>query len=327
MAYDRDETRREREWRGQDRDRGGGNERGFFERAGEEISSWFGGDDDRNHGRHPNERMNRDRGSGWRPEEYGWGGDPNYDRNRGPSDDDRRSSRPMNWTSSNSDYRSGGSSDRGSFGSDRGNFGSQRQSGGDRDYRPMAGDYGRSDDSSGGGGYDRSQSPWGRDDYRRTSSAGSNRSHDRHYDEWRQRQMDEIDRDYEDYRREHQQRFESDFGSWRQNRQQKRGMVDKIREHMDVVGSDGESIGKVDKVRGDRIILTKSNSDDNRHHALSCMMIDTIEGDQVRLDIPAAEAKSRWEEIGDDRGLIGGGNDRDDGDHVNLERSFSGTYR
>ncbi|MBA3835042.1 MAG: hypothetical protein H0X53_04210, partial [Sphingomonas sp.] len=226
--------------RGHDQDRGQREERGFFERAGEEISSWFGGDDD-DRGRHRDERMNRDRGSGWRPEEYGWGGDPDYDRNRGRSDDDRRSSRPMDWTSSNSDYRSGSGQDRGSFGSDRGSFGSQRRSGGgDRGYRPMAGDYGRSDDAS-GGGYDRSQSPWGRDDYRRTSSAGSNRSHDRHYDEWLQRQMDEIDRDYDDYRREHQQRFESDFGSWRQSRQQKRGQVKNIREHMDVVGSDGES--------------------------------------------------------------------------------------
>lgn len=308
MAYDRYDTRSDRERgrysdsdrdrdRGRNEDRGRHEDRGFFERAGDEISSWFGNDE--NERRRPDdERINRGRGR-------------EFERGRFQQDDDRSTSRPMNWTSSDRDSRSGSGGGSG-FGAetDRG-YESSGLGGGDRQR-----DFDR-------GGYDRSETPWGRDDYRRTSFAGSGRDTDRHYHEWRQRQLDELDRDYDEYRREHQQRFESDFGTWRQNRQQKRGLLGQIREHMDVVGSDGEQIGKVDKVRGDHIVLTKEDSEDSRHHSITCTMIDTVEGDQVRLDVPAEEAKSRWKDE-DDRGLFGRDSDEQD---VNLERSFAGTYR
>ena len=87
---------------------------------------------------------------------------------------------------------------------------------------------------------------------------------------------------------------------------------------MDVVGSDGETVGKVDCVRGDRIVLTKGDSDDNRHHSIRCTMVDSVEGDQVRLDMPAEEAKSRF-------GDVESRSDRIGEDH-NLNRSFAGTY-
>jgi len=355
MAYDRYENRRDRDWRGSsDYDRGRRDERGFFERAGDEIASWFG-DDDAERRRREDERMNR--GSGWnrdRGYERGYGRD--FDR-------DRSGARPMNWTSSDRDHRSGRSgyagydrdmSARGGFagssnpdymsptgpsfgyggtygagtssGYGSGGFGREYE-GSDRDsdrrYRPMAGDYGRSDS--------RSDSPWARDDYRRTSFAGSDRDNDRHYHSWRQRQLDDLDRDYDQYCRERQNRFESDFGTWREGRMSKRQQLGSIREHMDVVGSDGETVGKVDCVKGDHIVLTKSDSEDNRHHWIDCSMIQSIEGDQVRLEVPAEEAKSRFESS-DERGFFGRDRDRererDRGpDHeANLERSFSGTY-
>lgn len=293
MAYDRYDTRRDNE-RGRqsdfdrDRQRGRDEDRGFFERAGDEISSWFGGDENERRGSE-DERMNR----GFDRDRYAYRAS-GREFERGREDQDRGSSRPMNWTSSERDYRSG-------------------SSGSDRDFGQR----------SSSGGYDRSETPWGRDDYRRTSFAGSGRDGDRHYQEWRQRQLDELDRDYDDFRREHQQRFESDFGTWRQSRQQKRGLLGQIRERMEVVGNDGEQIGKVDKVRGDHIVLTKEGSDDDRHHSIQCTMIDTVEGDQVRLDVPAQEAKSRWKDE-DERGFFGREDDQRD---VNLERSFSGTYR
>ncbi len=69
--------------------------------------------------------------------------------------------------------------------------------------------------------------------------------------------MSDLDRDYDEYRRENQSRFESDFGSWRERRQQKRGMLGQIREHMEVVGSDDQAVGTIERVAGDRIILIK----------------------------------------------------------------------
>lgn len=45
-------------------------------------------------------------------------------------------------------------------------------------------------------------------------------------------------------------------------------MVDQsqIREHMDVIGADGDKLGKVDSVDGNRIKLTKDVSPDGQHH-------------------------------------------------------------
>lgn len=322
MAYDRYENRRDRDWRGSsDYERGRRDERGFFERAGDEIASWFG-DDDSDRRRRDDERMNRDRGYGRdfgrdRSASPGSGRDRDFER-------DRSSSRPMNWTSSDRDYRSGYAGyDRDLTA--RGGVGGSSSP----DYMSptgprfgYGGTYGAGSSSGyGSGGFGREYE----------GSERSNRDNDRHYHAWRQRQLDDLDRDYDQYCRERQDRFESDFGTWREGRMSKRQHLSSIREHMDVVGSDGETVGKVDCVKGDHIVLTKSDSDDNRHHRIDCSMIQTVEGDQVRLDMPAEEAKSRFESS-DDRGFFGRDNDRErererGPDHeANLERSFSGTY-
>ena len=295
MAYDRYDRQRGRE---SARDSGFGErggrreERGFFERAGDEIASWFGDDDERERGR-----------GEWR----------GSDRSRDDNDrDERGRARPMDWTSSQDDNRSG--SDRGSGGRERGG------------YRPLAGDYSRSDDER-GRDYDRSESAWGRDDYRRTSYAGSTRDNDRHYNAWRQRQLEELDRDYDDYHRERQQHFENDFGSWRQTRQQKRQMLGQAREQMEVVGSDGETIGKVDRIAGDRVILTKNDSPDGRHHSIPCTMIDKVEGDRLLLDCKAEEAQRQWRDEDHERALFEREDQGEGGGAHMLDRSFSGTYR
>ena len=149
--------------------------------------------------------------------------------------------------------------------------------------------------------------------------------HDPHYGEWRRRQIDALDRDYDEYRRENQSRFETEFSDWRTTRQGKRQLLGQIREHMSVVGSDEEHVGTVDCVRGDRIILTKGDSEDGRHHSLSCSQVDRVEGDRVILDQPAAEAKRRWLDEEPDRGFFRDEEDRDNGPHM-LNRTFSGTY-
>src|SRR5256885_17073601 len=83
MAYDRYETRdapRDERSRWQDersdgRDRGARDDRGFFERAGDEVASWFG-DEEAERRRREDERMREhehERGYGreWRGEERG----------------------------------------------------------------------------------------------------------------------------------------------------------------------------------------------------------------------------------------------------------------
>jgi hypothetical protein len=51
-----------------------------------------------------------------------------------------------------------------------------------------------------------------------------------------------------------------------------------IREHMKVVGSDGRSIGSVDKIK-----LSKSGSADGQHHFIDMADVAEIKGDEIRL--------------------------------------------
>jgi hypothetical protein len=302
MAYDRYDSRRG--WReprgrfgddfrergddrfGRDRD-DDRNERGFFERAGDEVASWFGDDEAE---RRRREDMRR------------YGDDDSQRRSRFSAGDDDFSRYDRSPRFRDEGYRrlyTGRFFGRGGFGGE------------DRFDR------GPSSDRLTG---DR----WTSERQRESGGITAGGLHDPHYSEWRRRQLDELDRDYDDYRRENQSRFESDFGNWRTQRQSKRQLLGEVREHMTVVGSDEEQVGTVDHVRGDRIILSKSGSDDDRHHLLSCSMIDRVEGDRVILDQPAAEAKQRIQDEGRDSGFYRDSEERDDGRILN--RAFSGTY-
>ncbi len=149
------------------------------------------------------------------------------------------------------------------------------------------------------------------------------------YHSWRAGQIAALDRDYDEYRRENQQRFSNEFGSWRSERQTQRSSLDRVAEHMEVVGSDGEHIGTVDKVRGDRIVLTKSDPDaGGRHHSIPSRWIQNVD-DKVTVRKTADEAKSHWRD--EERSAFFGGdsagrNEEEGSDGRILNRSFSGTY-
>ena len=351
--YDRDERSRWPEDRSADRsrrdfrgDHRGHDDRGFWDRASDEVASWFGDDDAER--RRREDRMREERDGGHRSREHsafgrGWGDSDrdsgrDYDRGYGRDYDRDRASfrdhqRERDRSRDRGVFNRGGSSDRDYNRDWRGDYPGNRER--ERgDYRPMAGDYGRGSDFESeqffaASGYGRGVPPVGesRSDRNRFAGSREDRDFDPHYHSWRDRHMSELDRDYDDYRRENQSRFESDFGSWREKRQHKRGLLGQIREHMDVVGSDDEHVGTVDKVAGDRIILTKSDPDSGgAHHSLSCSDIDRVEGDRVVLDCKADEAKNRWRDESRGRALF----ERDDQGEMgprNLDRSFSGTYR
>ena len=60
-------------------------------------------------------------------------------------------------------------------------------------------------------------------------------------------------------------------------------LVSQVREDMTVVGPDGETVGRVDKVEGGQIKLTRHDSADGQHHYLDPGQIETVEGDEIRL--------------------------------------------
>jgi hypothetical protein len=162
----------------------------------------------------------------------------------------------------------------------------------------------------------------------------SERSHggagDHHYHSWRRQRIAELDRDYDEYQRENSQRFHNEFTSWRSERQGQRDSLRQVHEHMEVLGSDGSHVGTVDKIRGDRILLTKSDGDaGGHHHSIPSRWIQSVD-ERVTLRKTAEEAKAHWrdeERSGAMFGESGRDDDRQDwSSERNLNRSFSGTY-
>ena len=78
-----------------------------------------------------------------------------------------------------------------------------------------------------------------------------------------------------------------------------------IREHMDVVGSDGQHVGTVDKVEGDRIKLTKNDPQaQGQHRYIPLDMVESVQQNAVRLNMTAEQA--RQQAGGDAMGQAGG---------------------
>ncbi|HYI40076.1 MAG TPA: DUF2171 domain-containing protein [Allosphingosinicella sp.] len=337
MGYgsdDRDDNRwRDRDnrggWRGDGREGygGGGDDRGFFDRAGDEVRSWFG-DDDAQRRREMDERRweQEQRMSGGRdndPRSGGFGG--GWGNQRGASWNRDRPGEPGGWSRDRQSEREGRFSSSGggeSHGNDRvarggAGFGGYPEQGRrfDRDDPGRVGTSGPMGQrfANYGGGAEITRGGPGAD------------IHDPHYSEWRRRQIDDLDRDYDEYRREHQSKFETEFGGWRQKRQTQRQMLGKVTEHMEVVGSDGTHVGKVDKVRGDRIILAKSDPNaGGMHHSVPCGWVDGVE-DKVILNRTSASAMDSWRNEDNGRALFERPDQGSEGPHA-LDRSFSGTY-
>ena len=279
MGYQRDDRYGGDRWRDRDDQRGWnrdrdvrGDDRGFFDRAGDEVRSWFGDDEAQRRREIDERRWARERGLGG-----------------------RRDNEP----------------EGGSYGWMSGGWGNQAGESWNRD-RPGARE-GWFTDSIGG---ERSERFGGR----------GGDIHDPHYAEWRRRQIDELDRDYDEYRREHQSKFEQEFGGWRSKRQSQRRLLAGVAGQMEVVGADGRPVGTVDKVRGDRIILTRQGENaGGLHHSIPCGWVEKVEEQRVTLARTADEAFAEWRSEERSRALFEREDSGSPGPHT-LNRSFSGTY-
>ena len=68
-----------------------------------------------------------------------------------------------------------------------------------------------------------------------------------------------------------------------------------IKEHMEVVGTDGKHVGIVDHLDGDRMKLTHHDSKAHgEHHFLPLSAVMSI-GEFVTLSMTAEEAISQWQ--------------------------------
>lgn len=143
------------------------------------------------------------------------------------------------------------------------------------------------------------------------------------YHNWRSGQIAALDRDYDEYRQENRSKFENEFSSWRTNRQTQRQSLDQVKEHAEVVGSDGTHVGTVDKVRGDRILLTKNDADaGGRHHSIPSSWLGQVAADKVTLTKTADEAKRHWRDEEQNQAMFGYG---DKGADRSADRDEAGT--
>ena len=70
-----------------------------------------------------------------------------------------------------------------------------------------------------------------------------------------------------------------------------------IREHMEVVGSDGGHVGKVDHVLGDQIELSKLDLGSGfKHHLIPLSWVETVQDGKLCLNMTKDAAKSAWTE-------------------------------
>ncbi|CAM4018461.1 DUF2171 domain-containing protein [Deinococcus frigens] len=66
--------------------------------------------------------------------------------------------------------------------------------------------------------------------------------------------------------------------------------LDRGGEHMQVKDKDGEHVGTVDHLDGDRVKLTKSDSSDGQHHYVSLSQVESMDDVAVYLNITRQEA-------------------------------------
>jgi hypothetical protein len=70
-------------------------------------------------------------------------------------------------------------------------------------------------------------------------------------------------------------------------------MQDNIKEHMEVLGSDGGFVGTVDHVQGADIKLTKGSDKSGQHHFIPLAWVDHVDA-KVHLSKAARDAKTQW---------------------------------
>lgn len=70
-----------------------------------------------------------------------------------------------------------------------------------------------------------------------------------------------------------------------------------IMEHMEVVGSDGGHVGRVDHVLGDQIELAKMDiAGGFKHHMIPTSWVASVADDKVHLSLTKDDAKAQWTE-------------------------------
>jgi hypothetical protein len=70
-------------------------------------------------------------------------------------------------------------------------------------------------------------------------------------------------------------------------------MQQNIKEHMEVLGSDGALVGTVDHVQGSELKLTKGSDKSGQHHFIPLDWVSNVDT-KVHLSKGARDVKTQW---------------------------------
>lgn len=74
--------------------------------------------------------------------------------------------------------------------------------------------------------------------------------------------------------------------------------MNEIREHMKVIDAQGQQVGTVDHMEGDKFIkLTRNDSPDGEHHWINRQLVQSVDGDTVKLSRTVDEVRQRWHNV------------------------------
>jgi hypothetical protein len=268
MAYDRNDNRFERpRWRddrSDARSRGGPEDRGFFERAGDEIASWFGDDEAESRRREDQRFEGRDRG--WsrdeRPRFYG--------RDRFEREPDRDFGRASdNRFIAASGYARGGFGP-GDFERERTRGWREREARGRDEFRPSSG---------------RELDPHYHDWRRRQID-----DLDRDYEEYRRENQARFEDDFSGWRQRRMAKRQM-LGLIREHMEVV-GSDDTHVGTVDTIAGDRIILTKSDPESG------------GVHHSLSVADLGRVEDDKAILDCTGDQAKQRWRDESRGRALF-----------------------
>jgi hypothetical protein len=86
------------------------------------------------------------------------------------------------------------------------------------------------------------------------------------------------------------------WGWWGQQKEHAMNATQNIKEHMEVLGSDGQHVGTVDHLEGaDKIKLTKSDAKSGgKHHFIPVNWVDHVDS-HVHLKKSSKDAQAQWQ--------------------------------
>jgi hypothetical protein len=268
MAHDRNDHRDERpRWRderSEERFRGGSEDRGFFERAGDEIASWFGDED---------AEMRRREDSGFQGRDRDWSRDERprfYGRDRFEREPDRGFSRPADSQPLAASGHARGGFGREDFERERGRSWRPSEMRGREGFRP-----------SNGREFDPHYHDWRRrqiDDL------------DRDYEEYRRENQARFEDDFSSWRERRMAKRQT-LGQIREH-MEVLGSDDEHVGTVDCIAGDRIILARSDPESG------------GVHHSLSCADLSRVEGDKVILDCTGEQAKQRWRDESRGRALF-----------------------